>query len=151
MEIEVLKESGLIEDARIIRQHMVAFNDQQSGGTDYRELQVILRDENGKVRGGLLGWTVWSWFHIDSLWVDEPIRGQNWGTSLIRAGEQEARTRDCEISDVDTFSFQAKAFYEKAGYLCYGTLSGIQKGEIERYYFRKSLREDGAASQTQIE
>jgi ribosomal protein S18 acetylase RimI-like enzyme len=140
MKIEVLKHSGPTEEVNLIRRRLIEFNHLHSGGTDYRDLHLFLRDEHGKIRGGLLGWTVWSWFHIDSLWVDDTIRGEGWGTRLLGAGEEEAQERGCEISDVDTFTFQAKAFYEKAGYLRYGTLEGIGKGGIKRYYFHKSLK-----------
>lgn len=141
MKIEVLEEneSGRTPEADLIRQRLVEFNQRESGGTDYRDLQVILRDGSGEVRGGLLGWTVWSWCHFDSLWVDESLRGRGWGKKLLEEGEEAARARDCELCDVDTFSFQARAFYEKAGYSLYGTLDGIGKGKIERYYFRKAL------------
>ena len=146
MRIEVLKESGRKEEVKVIQERLLEFNHLQSGGSDYRELHLLLRDENGEIRGGLIGWTVWSWFHIDSLWVDDPIRDEGWGTRLLSAGELEAQLRGCEVSDVDTFSFQAKAFYEKAGYLCYGTLEGIGKGRIKRYYFRKSIKGEGLES-----
>ena len=139
MEMTAKMDAGVTPEVDSIRRNLVDFNHRESGGTDYRDLQVILRNEEGEVRGGLLGWTVWSWLHIDSLWVDEDLRGQDWGTKLLRAGEDLARENGCVLADVDTFSFQAKAFYEKAGYDCYGTLSGIGKGRMERYYFRKSL------------
>lgn len=128
-----------------IRRRLAEFNHRTSGGSDHEELHVFLRDASGQVRGGLLGWTVWAWFHVDSLWVDEDLRGQGWGSRLLLCGESEARNRGCEVCEVDTFSFQAKGFYEKAGYHCFGTLQGIGKGRIQRHYLTKNLINHPAA------
>lgn len=119
---------------------MAAFNAQASGGNDHLPLVVFLRDEQGKPHGGLLGWTLWSWLHIDTLWVSEELRGQGHGQKLLFAAEKAARIRGCTLAEVDTFNFQARAFYEKSGYTVFGTLTGIGRGQFERYYLKKELK-----------
>ncbi len=47
--------------------------------------------------------------------------------------------RGCEFVHLDTFNFQARGFYEKLGFVVYGTLTGFADG-VERYHLVKSIR-----------
>lgn len=125
-------------DVEWVIQKMTAFNQAGSGGLDYAPLQLFLRDETGRLYGGLLGWTLWSWLHIDSLFVEKSLRGQGHGLRLLRAAERVATARGCTLAEVDTFNFQAKGFYEKAGYHVFGSLPGIG-GRFERFYLSRKL------------
>lgn len=56
-------------------------------GRGTRTLDLFLRDEAGRVCGGLLGRLQWSWsgtgwLYVSTLWVDESLRGQDDGTRL---------------------------------------------------------------------
>lgn len=125
-------------DVEWVIQKMAAFNQAGSGGLDYAPLQLFLRDETGRLYGGLLGWTLWSWLHLDSLYVEAFLRGQGHGMRLLRAAERAAVARGCTLAEVDTFDFQALGFYEKAGYQVFGRLPGIG-GRFERFYLSKAL------------
>jgi hypothetical protein len=57
---------------------------------------------------------------------------------LMLTAEEEAITRGCSGSTLDTFSFQALDFYNKLGYRTFGTLSGYN-GKHQRHYLQKSL------------
>ncbi|AFE56332.1 MULTISPECIES: GNAT family N-acetyltransferase [Rahnella] len=82
----------------------------------FRELGIFVEDENGKKLAGIVAETVGYWMYIKMLWVDETLRGKDVGTQLIREAEEEAKARGCRYSLVDTFSFQARPFYERMGY-----------------------------------
>jgi len=82
----------------------------------FRELGVFMEDENGKKQAGIVAETVGNWMYIQMLWVDESLRGKDVGTQLITEAEEEAKARGCRYSLVDTFSFQARPFYERMGY-----------------------------------
>lgn len=125
-------------DVDWIIQKMTAFNQAGSGGLDYAPVQLFLRDEAGRLHGGLLGWTLWSWLHIDSLFVEPALRGAGHGRRLLLAAERVATDRGCTLAEVDTFNFQARGFYEKAGYHIFGSLPGIG-GRFERFYLSKKL------------
>jgi GNAT superfamily N-acetyltransferase len=101
-------------------------------------LTLLLRDENDQVRGGLLGETYYGWLHVSILWVDEPFRGGGYGEALVRAAEEEARKRGCHSAHLDTFSFQARPFYERLGYHVFAELESYPEGHT-RYYLRKTL------------
>lgn len=83
-----------------------------------RPLAVFAEDESGVQKGGLVADTQGYWLKIKYLWVDESLRGQDIGTSLMLQAEAEAVARGCRYSLVDTFSFQARPFYEGLGYEC---------------------------------
>lgn len=68
------------------------------------------------------------------------MRGQGYGTKLMAAAEAEARRRGCRDAYLDTFSFQARPFYERCGYEVFGTLEDFPTGH-QRFVMRKSLQQ----------
>jgi hypothetical protein len=52
--------------------------------------------------------------------------------------EVEARRRGCHSAYLDTFDYQARPFYEKLGYVVFGTLEDYPKGH-QRFYMMKKL------------
>ncbi len=100
---------------------LVFFNDAAAGLANHRSLTVVALQE-GEAIGGLLGYTNWEWLYVAQLWVSETLRGHGVGGQLVRAAESEARRRGCRHAHVDTFSFQARPFYERLGYTVFGKL-----------------------------
>ena len=50
-----------------------------------------------------------------------PARGHDFGKELMKRGELYAAESGCTDAFLDTFSFQARPFYEKLGYRVFGT------------------------------
>lgn len=109
---------------------------------DTRLLSVLLRDESGQVVGGLKGRTVWSWCYIENLAVPPALRGTGWGTRLLHAAEAEARARGCIGARLDTYTFQARGFYEKQGYRVVGAIPDCPPGQT-RFTMIKRLDAGG--------
>lgn len=105
---------------------------------NHRTLVLCLRDDDGRVRGGLLGSTVWGWLQISQLWVAAELRGTGQGVALMRAAEAEGVRRGCHHALLDTFDFQARGFYERLGYETFGELSDFPTGHT-RFFMRKLL------------
>ena len=86
-----------------------------------RPLAVYAYDGDRLV-GGCSGSTVdlWKWLTIDTMWVDGGFRSRGLGKALLSAAEEEARGRGCRWSKLNTWDFQAPAFYERSGYIEYG-------------------------------
>ncbi len=106
----------------------------------YRPLNIFLRDAEGTLVGGLLGHLYWGWLAVETLWVDEQLRGQGLGGRLLDMAEAEARRYGCRHVQLDTLSFQARPFYEARGYRVYGELEDFPAGTgHRRYYLTKSL------------
>jgi GNAT superfamily N-acetyltransferase len=81
-----------------------------------QELSVVAHDATGTLLGGLLGHTNLSWLFVAALWVVESHRQRGFGAAILAAGEAEAGRRGCIGVYLDTYSFQAKPFYERLGY-----------------------------------
>lgn len=126
------------EVVRAIRDGLDNFNLQHAKGYGFQTLTIILRDDEGTIKGGLLGVTAWDWCHIDILWLDESVRGERYGSQLIQLAEQEALARACIGIFVDTMSFQAPEFYKKHGYTQWGQLDDFPVGH-QRLFFQKRL------------
>ena len=39
------------------------------GPRDYEPLTLVLRDADGRIRGGAYGSTMWGWLMLDGLWI----------------------------------------------------------------------------------
>jgi ribosomal protein S18 acetylase RimI-like enzyme len=135
-----IEESTKQGDAAVdwVHTRLRQYNTAKPGSNDFKVLNLFLRDENGELQGGLLGWTLWSWLHIDALWVEESRRRQGYGLRLLQEAERIATQRGCTLAETDSFTFQAPGFYQRAGYTVFGKLEGIG-GRFTRYYLRKDL------------
>ncbi|MBK6980713.1 MAG: GNAT family N-acetyltransferase [Betaproteobacteria bacterium] len=83
---------------------------------DVRPLHVIASDEDGRVIGGAIGRTWGKCCELQQLWVATECRRRSEGRLLMEAFECEAARRGCELVYLETFSFQAPAFYARLGY-----------------------------------
>ncbi|GAB7540068.1 GNAT family N-acetyltransferase [Burkholderia sp. 3C] len=109
-----------------------------SAPAGHRPLVVALRDAGGEIVGGLWGMTGYEWLFTQLLVVPEAARGSGVGTRLMRLAEQEAVARGCHHAWLDTFSFQARPFYERLGYACFAELPDYPTG-FSRYFMKKAL------------
>ena len=101
-------------------------------------LACFARDERGRTIGGLVGDTVWGWLQVRQLWVVSAQRRKGYGSGLLDAAEREAERRGCHHAMLDTFDFQARAFYERHGYAVFGTLQDFPRGHV-RLFMSKAL------------
>src|SRR5262245_49962153 len=95
---------------------------------EYADLALVARTNDGVVVGVALGETGRGWLHISVVWVEEGARRQGLGTQLVKGLEAEAVHRGCHGAYLDTFSYQARPFYEKLGYAVFGTLDDYPVG-----------------------
>lgn len=104
---------------------------------DQRPMTFLLHDREEQVVGGFYATTYWEWMEIIALWVSPDLRGKGYARELVCLAEKEADSRGCHGAFVDTFSFQARGFYEKLGYSVFGTLPRFPAGH-ERFYLNKT-------------
>lgn len=79
-------------------------------------LAVWCKDDSGKITAGITGYVFGHWLEIHYFFVNSDLRGSGIGSKLLNQMEQSAKERGCRFSFLNTFSFQAKPFYEKNGY-----------------------------------
>ena len=114
-------------------------NSRASQPEDHRPLVIILSNpDTGAILGGLWGATNFAHLHTDLLFVPETLRGTGLGRQMLLQAEQEAITRGCRGAWLDTFSFQARGFYERLGYAVFGTLDDYPPGQ-KRIFLHKVL------------
>jgi ribosomal protein S18 acetylase RimI-like enzyme len=101
-------------------------------------VKVFLWNPRDRVVGGVVGEIFGGWLYISLLWVEESLRHQGYGTNLMDMLEKEAIQRGCRYAHVDTFSFEARPFYEKLGYTVFGTLEDYPEGHC-KYFLKKNL------------
>ena len=116
------------------------FNLQFAPPTTFEPLVVSATSADGRIVGGLVGEVRpgWHWLHVAWLWVEETHRIQGVGRRLLLAAELEASRRGCRHVGLDTFSFQARGFYEKQGYVVFGVQEDYPPGHT-RFHLRKDL------------
>ena len=108
-------DSKSIEDGcQAVVKGILSFNENKTSFMT-NTIYVFMRDRKNRVVGGVIGYVFASWLHIDLLWIEESFRDKGYGTKLLKMIENEAVKYGCEYADLDTFSFQAKPFYEKHG------------------------------------
>jgi len=115
-----------------------AYNEARAGPSGHRPLAILMRDDAGAIVGGLWGQTGYGWLFTQLLAVPDRLRGGGWGNRLMDMAEAEARARGCHSAWLDTFEFQARGFYEKRGYACFGELADYPPG-FRRFFLQKRL------------
>ena len=81
-------------------------------------------EDDGEFLGGIVASTSRRVMTIELLVVVPEARGRSVGSRLVAAAEEEAIRRGCRMAHVQTFEFQARPFYERAGYEVRGFLEG---------------------------
>lgn len=125
-----------------IRALLSVFNAEHGWADSPALFNVVLRDDEGAIRGGLIARTNWHWLWVITLALAPGFRGRGHGARLLAAAESHALGLNCVGARLDTYSFQARAFYEKQGYTEAGRIPDCPPGHV-RYTLFKRL--DGAA------
>jgi len=126
------------EERQAILLPLLAYNAQKAGVSTPEPITLLVRDESGEILGGLHGRVFYRWLYIDLLSVPEQGRGQGIGSTLMQMAEDLAREKDCIGVWLDTFDFQAPAFYRKLGYSELGQIADYPPGHT-RFFFQKRL------------
>jgi len=127
------------KDKQIMVEGMLSYHASKGHPRKTEIYSILLRDKENSVKGTVIVSFLWNGMHIDSLWIDESLRNQGWGSKLMKLVEDEAVKRGCAIVYTDTFTWQAPKFYEKLGYEIYGKLEDFPE-ENTLYYFVKKLK-----------
>jgi GNAT superfamily N-acetyltransferase len=136
--IEMAVNPGEDERAAILRP-LRAYNLAQAGDPKPEAVALLVRDEqSNEIIGGLYGEIFYRWLFIELLAIPEQTRGQGTGSRLMDMAEALAREKGCVGIWLDTFDFQAPAFYQKHGFSEFGHLDNFPP-EHKRFFFQKRL------------
>jgi catechol 2,3-dioxygenase-like lactoylglutathione lyase family enzyme len=127
-----------ITDLRVLGEGLTEHALPVVGHPGFAPVAVLARDVDGTVVGGIAAMINWEWLSINLVWVEESLRGTGLGHELLGRIEEVGRQRGCKRAHLDTFSYQARPFYERHGYELFATLDDYPTGQ-QRFFLRKSL------------
>lgn len=98
----------------------------------------FVRDDNGLIIGGCAGDNMYGGLFIGQLWVREDLRGKGYGTKLMKLAEEFASNNQCRFITVNTFDWEALAFYKKLGFNIEFSRHGYDKRSVF-HFLRKDI------------
>ena len=115
-----------------------SYNSSKRETAESEPLNLYVEDEHGQLLAGLVAETFGNWLEIEYLFVKEELRGKGIGSQLLQQAESEAKKRNCRFAFVNTYQFQAPAFYQKYGYKEVFTMKDYPYTG-QRHYYQKEL------------
>ena len=125
LQLETEPKSG---DIHLLEQRLYEFNVQTTGIADGKLLASFLRDGEGRVLGGVYGWTWGATCYVRILFVPAQMRRCGHGSRLMAMVEAEASARGCKQIVLETHDFQAPQFYRKLGFEITGRVADYPRG-----------------------
>ncbi len=117
---------------------LAEFEADKAGPLHIKSLAILIKDQAGATIGGVWGTSLFRWLVIESVFVPETLRGTGTGTRIMRQAEAIALERGCIGIWLDTYSFQARGFYEKLGFEVFGQVDDHPPG-AQRFFMRKRI------------
>ena len=136
--MQVILENTESQKAQEIGDLIRSYNRSKRETAESEPLNLYVEDEHGQLLAGLVAETFGNWLEIEYLFVKEELRGQGIGSQLLQQAESEAKKRNCRFAFVNTYQFQAPAFYQKHGYQEVFTLKDYPCTG-QRHYYQKDL------------
>jgi GNAT superfamily N-acetyltransferase len=135
----IAPDEALPEHRAAIFKLLDAYNDERTGYPDPVSPLALLLQEPGEdtIVGGLWGVSYWRWLFVDLLFVPAALRGQGFGTALLRQAEAKARERGCIGIWLVSFSFQAPQFYRRHGYSEFGGIEDYPPNHKCTYFLKR--------------
>ncbi|WP_409293740.1 GNAT family N-acetyltransferase [Peribacillus sp. SCS-26] len=137
----IISRDESLEAGQFINRKMYEFNaahfDESLHGR-YQEVNLFVKDEEGRIHGGILCEICWDWMEVKYLFIEEEKRKSGLGRRLLSEAENVAEKNGCTFIKLDTLSFQAFDFYKKMGYQEYGRIENAG-GAFVHHYLKKDL------------
>jgi GNAT superfamily N-acetyltransferase len=136
-EIVVSREASE-QDLASIAAPLSEYNLQNGPPPNFLKVALLVQGSDGKAVGGLWGLAAYDWLFVEYLAIPAELRRTGLGRTLMQKAEQIALEHGCIGVWLDTFAFQARPFYEKLGYTCFGQIDDYPRGSV-RYFLQKRL------------
>jgi uncharacterized protein YndB with AHSA1/START domain/GNAT superfamily N-acetyltransferase len=127
------------DEAHVVDEGLGEANDAAGPLHEVQGLSCFARSHTGAVVGGVVGRTWGECCELQQLWVHPAHRGTGMGTRLVKLFEERAIARGCSTFYLETFSFQARPFYERLGYEAKFEIRGFSPG-VAKYLMVRMLR-----------
>ena len=126
------------QKSQVIGDLIRSYNRSKRESSESEPLNLYVEDDSGELVAGLVAETFGNWLEIEYLFVKEDLLGKGIGSKLLQQAESEAKKRNCRYVFVNTYQFQAPAFYQKQGYKEVFTLKDYPYTG-QRHYYQKDL------------
>lgn len=126
-------------DEAFVKHELGQWNLRVTGYHDYAPAYFFVRGAENRIRGALLSYVWGKWLHIDIFWLDEDIRRTGWGTRMLEAAHQIGRDKGAQAAWLDTFSWQARPFYERFGYQAVFEVQDFPPGHSRIFMCKRPL------------
>src|SRR5690606_23412680 len=133
------------DDIAALCRGLQAFNRPHVGEIPIQPVNLVARAADGALLGGILAEVALGWLEIHVLWVEPAARRQGLGAVLVERCEWQAVELGAHSARLDTFDWQAEAFYAARGYRGFARLEDYPVGH-ERVFMRKALAAAPACS-----
>lgn len=122
-----------------LAERIYEYNAGATGRDDGESFTAVRENSSGDIEAGISGYTWCGCCYIAYLWVAETVRGRGIGSELVRAVEQHARAKACQVILVATHSFQAPEFYVRMGFERVASIPDHPVGYAS-FFYAKSIR-----------
>ena len=104
-----------------------------------KDINLYLKDDSGKVVGGLFCET-WSYgLYIDVFWIADEYRTKDMEKKIMIAeAERLGKELGCIFSHTCTFSYQSPEFYKRMGYEVFAVNDEYPE-DIKQFFLKKKL------------
>lgn len=136
--MQIRLENSESQKAQEIEGLIRSYNRSKREAAESEPLNIYVEDDSGELMAGLVAETFGNWLEIEYLFVKEDLRGQGIGSQLLQQAESEAKKRNCLFAFVNTYQFQAPAFYQKHDYKEVFSLKDYPYTG-QRHYYQKDL------------
>lgn len=135
----VFTQSPSSEDIDCIYQGLGDFNQKFVPEIKDESFAFFVRDETGKILGGLTGFIYITSLRIRFLWLSESLRNRGTGSQLIKQVEEICKERKISNIALDTYTFQAPKFYEYHGFTEIGRYKDYLVKGVDKIFYQKVL------------
>ena len=105
----------------------------------YTSLNLVLKNKQGRIIGGLLAFSTLKAVNFECLWVDKKYRNRGYGKVLLETLERKALKNGSQSILVMVYSFQSLEFFQRNGFEIFGS-SDNYPNSITEYYLIKWLK-----------
>ncbi|MCH4888025.1 GNAT family N-acetyltransferase [Acidaminobacter sp. JC074] len=142
MDIKYEKKQDIIDE---LKKSIRSFNDDHSPyhkasrQEGYVKHILITEKEDKKLIGGLSARMYWQMIYLDEFFVRPSNRHAGIGSKMLKKLIEIAKEAQVDFICLETFSFQARDFYEKFGFYVIGEIKDYPPGE-SMYTMRLDLK-----------
>jgi GNAT superfamily N-acetyltransferase len=138
MKIEINENEEKLKE--VLTEIFVQDTKERNINSNFRAFSFSVRDDNGKILGGVRGFRIFNAIYIDKLAIDKSIRKQGYAKKLLETIELEVNDGSCDNLNLTTTEFQeAIGFYKKCGFKIDFIRRNDKDARSTKYYLSKKI------------